>query len=66
MSDEHASGMEPEYVAEQIIKAVVLKMKEFTIDVLGHRLAIVLRGACPSLIFWMLERRARKLQNKMD
>ncbi|XP_011881786.1 PREDICTED: dehydrogenase/reductase SDR family protein 7-like [Vollenhovia emeryi] len=55
------SGFSPKYVAECILKSVLKQEKEVTIAPFSPKCAIILRTLCPSLYFWIMQRRARKL-----
>lgn len=55
-----ASGYRPEYVAEEILKAVIHGKKDLVIAPLVPRVAIFLRSFAPSLYFRVMEKRARK------
>ncbi|XP_029174397.1 dehydrogenase/reductase SDR family protein 7-like [Nylanderia fulva] len=56
------NGYEPEYVAERIVKSVVKQETEVTIAPISPRAAIVLRTLLPSLYFWIMKNRAKKLE----
>ncbi|CAL7947682.1 unnamed protein product [Xylocopa violacea] len=53
-------GYSPEYVADRILKAVLRQEKDVIITPLSPKLALYLRVLCPSLYFWVMQRRARK------
>lgn len=55
-----ANGYESEYVAREIVKAVVNESPELVIAELSARIAIVLRTFIPSLYFWIMSKRAKK------
>ncbi|XP_024878284.1 dehydrogenase/reductase SDR family protein 7-like [Temnothorax curvispinosus] len=55
------SGYPPKYVAECILKSVLKQEKEVTIASFSPKCAIVLRTLFPSLYFWIMQKRARKL-----
>lgn len=55
------SGFEPEYVAECILKSILKQEKEVTIAPFAPKCAIILRTLYPSLYFWIMQKRARKL-----
>ncbi|KYN02927.1 Dehydrogenase/reductase SDR family protein 7-like protein [Cyphomyrmex costatus] len=55
------SGFQPKYVAECILKSVLKQEKEVTIASFSPKCAIVLRTLFPSLYFWIMQKRARKL-----
>lgn len=52
------SGYSPEYVAEEIVKAVALKRKEMVISTMLPKVAIYLRKFAPGLYFYVMEKRA--------
>lgn len=54
-------GYQPEFVAECILKSVLKQEKEVTIAPFSPKAAIVLRTLFPSLFFWIMQKRARKL-----
>ncbi|GLV38785.1 uncharacterized protein CBL_05783 [Carabus blaptoides fortunei] len=54
-----ANGYESEYVAREIVKAVVNESPELVISQLGGRFAIVIRTFMPSLYFWIMSKRAK-------
>lgn len=55
------SGYQPKYVAECILKSVLKQKKEIIIAPLVPKCAIILRTLFPSLYFWIMQKRARKL-----
>ncbi|XP_018302950.1 dehydrogenase/reductase SDR family protein 7-like isoform X2 [Mycetomoellerius zeteki] len=55
------SGFQPKYVAECILKSILKQEKEVTIASFSPKCAIVLRTLFPSLYFWIMQKRARKL-----
>lgn len=55
------SGYESKYVAECILKSVLKQAKEVIIAPFSPKCAIVLRTLFPSLYFWIMQKRARKL-----
>lgn len=55
------NGYEPEYVANCILEAVLKQKEEVTIAPLSAKSAIVIRTLFPSLFFWLMKKRARKL-----
>ncbi|XP_021934185.1 dehydrogenase/reductase SDR family protein 7-like isoform X2 [Zootermopsis nevadensis] len=58
MDSEIANGYKPEYVADEILSAVVQGKKEVIISPITPWLAIIIRTFAPSLYFWIMERRA--------
>ncbi|XP_011689663.1 PREDICTED: dehydrogenase/reductase SDR family protein 7-like [Wasmannia auropunctata] len=55
------TGYQPKYVAERILKSVLKQEKEVTIATFAPKCAIILRTLFPSLYFWIMQKRARKL-----
>lgn len=55
-----ASGMSPEYVAEQIVGCIISGYEELLLAPFSHRLAIMLRTFTPSIIANIMKRRAAK------
>ncbi|CAH1953588.1 unnamed protein product [Acanthoscelides obtectus] len=53
-------GYKPEYVAEQIIKAVVEKKNEIVISTIIPKLAVFLRKYWPNIYFILMNQRAKK------
>lgn len=62
MDETNKNGYEPEYVAERILEAVLKKKEEITIAPFVVKCAIIIRTLFPSLFFWLMRRRARKLR----
>ncbi|XP_014467503.1 PREDICTED: dehydrogenase/reductase SDR family protein 7-like [Dinoponera quadriceps] len=61
MDETIANGYEPEYVAERILEAVLKQKEEVTIAPFSVKCAIIIRTLFPSLFFWLMQNRARKL-----
>lgn len=55
------NGYQPGYVAECVLKSVLKQEKEVTIAPFTSKAAIVIRTLFPSLFFWIMQKRARKL-----
>lgn len=55
------SGYQPEYVAELVLKSVLKQEKDVIIAPFSPKCAIIIRTLFPSLYFWIMEKRARKL-----
>jgi len=55
------SGYQPKYVAECILKSILKQEKEIIIAPLSPKCAIILRTLFPSLYFWIMQKRAKKL-----
>ena len=60
MDSATASGYEPEYVSEEILKAVIHGKKDLVIAPIVPRIAIWLRSFAPCIYFRVMEKRARK------
>lgn len=58
---ETASGMSPEKVSEDILKAVLMQEKDVVIAPLFLRLVTKLRHFLPEVYFWAMQKRAKKL-----
>lgn len=58
------SGYEPAYVAQCVLKSVLYEREEITVAPLSPRAAMVLRSVFPSLLFWIMKGRARKLRKE--
>lgn len=54
-------GYSPEYVAEQVLAAILRNSSEVTVAPCLPRLAQFIRYICPSLYFFIMQRRAKKL-----
>lgn len=63
---ETASGMSPEKASEEILKAVLMKQKDVVIAPLFIRFVAKLRHFLPEIYFWAMQKRAKKLANKME
>ncbi|KAI1718895.1 short chain dehydrogenase domain-containing protein [Ditylenchus destructor] len=53
-------GMSPEYVAQQIVTALINRKTELMLAPFHHRMVPYLRLVAPNLIWWLLFRRAKK------
>lgn len=53
-------GYSPEYVADRILKAVLKEEKDVFIAPFIPKCAVYLRTLCPSLYFWIMQKRAKK------
>ncbi|XP_032679676.1 dehydrogenase/reductase SDR family protein 7-like [Odontomachus brunneus] len=62
MDETIENGYEPGYVAECILEAILKKKEEITIAPFSVKCAIIIRTLFPSLFFWLMQRRARKLK----
>ncbi|EFN80815.1 dehydrogenase/reductase SDR family protein 7-like [Harpegnathos saltator] len=63
MDETTVNGYEPDYVAERILEAVLKQKKEVTIAPFLVKCAIIIRTLFPSLFFWLMQKRAKKLAN---
>lgn len=57
-------GYHPEYVANRILKAVLKEEKDILITPFIPKAAMFLRILCPSLYFWIMQKRAKKTKEK--
>lgn len=57
-------GYSPEYVADYTLKAVLKEEKDVLIAPITPKLAIYLRTLCPSLYFWIMQKRAKKSEKE--
>lgn len=62
MDETTENGYEPGYVAERILEAILKNKEEITIAPFSVKCAIIIRTLLPSLFFWLMQRRARKLE----
>ncbi|XP_035734484.1 dehydrogenase/reductase SDR family protein 7-like [Vespa mandarinia] len=53
-------GYSPKYVAKKVLQAVLKKEKDVIIATIIPKCGILLRFLCPSLYFWLMEKRAKK------
>ncbi|XP_002123111.4 dehydrogenase/reductase SDR family protein 7-like [Ciona intestinalis] len=54
-----AKGLDPDYLAQQIVDAVELGKTEITPAPFHHIIAIWIRLICPKLYFWIMKKRAK-------
>lgn len=59
-----ASGANPDTMARQILSEVLKGSKDVIIAPLAPRIAYYLRYFCPRLYFWVMAKRARKMQGQ--
>ncbi|XP_046484140.1 dehydrogenase/reductase SDR family protein 7-like [Neodiprion pinetum] len=52
-------GFTPEYVAEQVLKALLREASEVTVATFVPKAAILLRSVLPSVYFWLMRKRAK-------
>ncbi|XP_043800613.1 dehydrogenase/reductase SDR family protein 7-like isoform X1 [Apis laboriosa] len=57
-------GYYPKYVADRILKAVLKEEKDILITPFIPKAAMYLRTLCPSLYFWIMQKRAKKTKEK--
>ncbi|XP_054008597.1 dehydrogenase/reductase SDR family protein 7-like [Hylaeus anthracinus] len=57
-------GYSPEYVADCTLKAILKEEKDVLIAPVTPRLAVYLRTLCPSLYFWIMQKRAQKSEKE--
>ncbi|XP_006609712.1 dehydrogenase/reductase SDR family protein 7-like isoform X2 [Apis dorsata] len=57
-------GYYPKYVAERILKAVLKEEKDILITPFIPKAAMYLRTLCPSLYFWIMQKRAKNTKEK--
>ena len=55
-----SKGVRPEILAPKVLAAVARKKPELVPAALDAKLARLLRTCCPSLLFWIMKKRARK------
>ncbi|KAF7406506.1 hypothetical protein HZH68_005875 [Vespula germanica] len=53
-------GYSPKYVAKKVLQAVLKKEKDVVIAPITPKCGILIRFLCPSLYFWLMEKRAKK------
>lgn len=58
-----ATGASPEKVAKLILKAVLRDEDDITIAPIAPRVAYWIRHLCPPLYFWIMARRAQKIDS---
>ncbi|ESP03855.1 hypothetical protein LOTGIDRAFT_212002 [Lottia gigantea] len=54
------SGMKPEYVAQQVLNAIIYDKNEVKLASLGPKLGCFLRTLAPNVFFWKMNSRARE------
>lgn len=64
MDSSTASGYSPEYVATQVVEAILGDKAEIIVASMQPRLAILLRTLCPGLFFWIMRLRAQSEAKK--
>ena len=59
MDEATQQGFPAKEVAEKVLKSILKGKMDVTISTASPKLAILIRTLCPSLYFWIMERRAR-------
>ncbi|XP_066599516.1 dehydrogenase/reductase SDR family protein 7-like [Prorops nasuta] len=62
MDEATEKGYTPEFVADQVLKAVLKKEKDLVVATFTPKVAILLRTVFPSIYFWIMQKRAKKLK----
>lgn len=60
MDENTEQGFTPEYVAEEVMKALLQEASEVTVAPFTPKAAILLRSLFPSVYFWLMRKRAKK------
>ncbi|XP_058820512.1 dehydrogenase/reductase SDR family protein 7-like isoform X1 [Topomyia yanbarensis] len=66
MDSTTASGAEPERIAKRILKAILRDEQDVTISQAAPKVAYWIRHLCPSLYFWIMARRAKKMSTSIE
>jgi len=61
-----ASGADPLETSQEILRALLSDKKDVILAPLSPRLGYYIRFLCPSLFFWIMEQRAKKLSKQKD
>ncbi|XP_014615933.1 PREDICTED: dehydrogenase/reductase SDR family protein 7-like [Polistes canadensis] len=64
MDQNTEQGYSPKYVAKKVLKAVLKKEKDEIIAPIIPKCGILIRFLFPSLYFWLMEKRAKKLDKE--
>lgn len=64
MDEATKHGVDPIVMAEDILKAVLKNKKDVILCTIAPKVAFWLRFLCPSLFFWIMSKRARKLSKQ--
>ncbi|XP_016937443.3 dehydrogenase/reductase SDR family protein 7-like [Drosophila suzukii] len=62
MDETTAKGMSPDKLAERILQCILRKEPDIIVSDLQAKIAYYLRHLCPSLYFWIMAKRALKLE----
>nr|XP_016937443.1 dehydrogenase/reductase SDR family protein 7-like [Drosophila suzukii] len=62
MDDTTAKGMSPDKLADRILQCILRKEPDIIVSDLQAKIAYYLRHLCPSLYFWIMAKRALKLE----
>lgn len=63
MDETTAKGMSPDKLAERILQCILRKEPDIIVSDIQAKIAYYLRHLCPSLYFWIMAKRAVKLEN---
>lgn len=61
MDDTTANGQEPMELAKVLFESIVREQKEVLVAPITSRAAIAIRHFCPSIYFWIMKKRAKKI-----
>ena len=64
MDETTASGMEPAFVASQVVEAVQCHLNDVLLAPVFHRLAVYLKNIFPNLFATLMAKRALKQRQK--
>ncbi|XP_034662634.1 dehydrogenase/reductase SDR family protein 7-like [Drosophila subobscura] len=62
MDDSTAKGMSPDKLAERILKSILRNEPDIIVSDIQAKIAYYLRHLCPTLFFWVMAKRALKLE----
>ncbi|XP_017131561.1 dehydrogenase/reductase SDR family protein 7-like [Drosophila elegans] len=62
MDETTAKGMSPDKLAERILQCILRKEPDIIVSDVQAKIAYYLRHLCPSLYFWIMAKRASKLE----
>ena len=62
MDEATANGMDPREVAELIVRGIEKRQKELVICEFTAKIGILMRALSPSLYFYIMAKRARRLE----
>ncbi|XP_017041718.1 dehydrogenase/reductase SDR family protein 7-like [Drosophila ficusphila] len=63
MDETTAKGMSPDKLAERILQCILRKEPDIIVSDVQAKIAYYLRHLCPNLYFWIMAKRALKLEN---